>query len=122
LDFSRFGARMLINVRIHQFPFFHILTLIPCSSIGRFNPDSSLANLPPPPCRGRVGVGVELWLIHDSTPILAFPLQGGRNGLGTHELLGRMNPANVRNSSPSLLRLAQIVGVRQLLEPGKPRG
>ena len=37
------------------------------------------AETPPPPCRGRVGEGVEATLPNSSTPILAFPLQGGRN-------------------------------------------
>ncbi len=36
------------------------------------------ANTFPPPCRGRAGEGVETF--HCSTPILTFPLQGGRNG------------------------------------------
>ena len=33
----------------------------------------------PPPCRGRVGEGVEASMPTGSTPILPFPLQGGRN-------------------------------------------
>jgi len=37
----------------------------------------------PPPCRGRVREGVETLLTRTSTPILSFPLQGGRDcGLG----------------------------------------
>ena len=36
----------------------------------------------PPPCRGRAREGVEVILFHDikpTTPILTFPLQGGRD-------------------------------------------
>ncbi|MBI5006350.1 MAG: A/G-specific adenine glycosylase [Nitrosomonadales bacterium] len=36
-------------------------------------------SLLPPPCRGRAGVGVKLLSSCDSTPILTFPLQGGRD-------------------------------------------
>ena len=40
--------------------------------------------LPPPPCRGRVGVGVEM--LPTSIPVLAFPLQGGRDMSAKNEL------------------------------------
>ncbi len=40
-------------------------------------------SLLPPPCRGRVGEGVET--SQTSTPILAFPLQGGRDVSTEHE-------------------------------------
>jgi hypothetical protein len=46
----------------------------------------------PPPCRGRVREGVEAMYFHDSTSILAFPLQGGRNGFGyTDQFAGRFS-------------------------------
>jgi len=38
------------------------------------------ANVPPPPCRGRAEEGVETTQSHCSTPILTFPLHGGRDG------------------------------------------
>ena len=45
----------------------------------------SLCSKLPPPCRGRGGVGVETEVFHESTPILTFPLQGGRNNRGVRE-------------------------------------
>jgi hypothetical protein len=30
-----------------------------------------------PPCRGKVGIGVEFWHRYASTPTLTLPLQGG---------------------------------------------
>jgi hypothetical protein len=36
----------------------------------------------PPPYRGRAREGVEKWTLLNSTPILTFPLQGGRNWFG----------------------------------------
>jgi hypothetical protein len=38
----------------------------------------SIYSILPPPCRGRVGVGVETEVLHDSTPILTFHPQGVR--------------------------------------------
>jgi len=38
------------------------------------------ATMPPPPCRGRAGEGVESMHSDTSTPIPTFPLQGGRSG------------------------------------------
>ncbi len=37
------------------------------------------AEISPPPCRGRVGEGIEATMPSSSTPILTFPLQEGRN-------------------------------------------
>ena len=45
----------------------------------------SIFSILPPPCRGRAGVGVDAVDIHDSTPILTFPLQEGRNSCGGSE-------------------------------------
>jgi A/G-specific adenine glycosylase len=42
-------------------------------------------NLLPPPCRGRVGEGVELLRSTAFTPVLAFPLKGGRDVLAVNE-------------------------------------
>ncbi|MBU0622938.1 MAG: tRNA glutamyl-Q(34) synthetase GluQRS [Gammaproteobacteria bacterium] len=44
----------------------------------------------PPPCRGRDGEGVEASLSHCSTPIPAFPLQGGRSIEFDDALQGRI--------------------------------
>ena len=45
------------------------------------------AEISPPPCRGRAREGVETPPSHCSTPILTFPLQGGRNGYGDSSLV-----------------------------------
>jgi hypothetical protein len=43
------------------------------------NPNIRIAASSPPPCRGRVRVGVEALMHSYSTPISPFPLQGGRS-------------------------------------------
>ncbi len=43
------------------------------------NTNNPTAIISPPPCRGRAREGVETLLSRRSTPILTFPLQGGRN-------------------------------------------
>jgi hypothetical protein len=40
---------------------------------------SEMLNKSPPHLRGRVRVGVQVFICHGITPILAFPLIGGRN-------------------------------------------
>jgi hypothetical protein len=54
---------------------------------------NSILNLKPspllPPCRGKVGMGVESWIATVSTPILTLPLQGGGD-----EVAGRLLRAN----------------------------
>jgi uncharacterized short protein YbdD (DUF466 family) len=45
----------------------------------RLNQNRPLGTTFPPPCRGRDREGVEIPELHDSTPILTFPLQGGRD-------------------------------------------
>ncbi|MDP1633260.1 MAG: hypothetical protein Q8L69_01095, partial [Gallionellaceae bacterium] len=58
------------------------------------NEQSGLSTTSPPPCRGRVREGVETLLIRTSTPILSFPLHGGRDcGLGSNEQCGLKLPA-----------------------------
>ena len=44
-------------------------------------------NLHLPPCRGKAGMGVELWNGNISTPTLPLPLQGGGNGVA-HQIKG----------------------------------
>ena len=47
------------------------------------NPNIRIFVSSPPPCRGRVRVGVEAQKISYSTPIPTIPLQGGRSEFGS---------------------------------------
>ena len=51
-----------------------------------FNPNNPSGAIYPR--RGRDGEGEETWLFQCSTPILTFPLQGGRNEYGSNGLFG----------------------------------
>lgn len=63
-------------------------SISPIAQVGRNRRAQIDACLPPLPCRGRAGEGVETPLSRCSTPILPFPLQGGRKGSGADGLLG----------------------------------
>jgi hypothetical protein len=41
----------------------------------------------PPPCRGRAREGVEVSKLNCATPILTFPLSGGRNEFDFKEVI-----------------------------------
>jgi hypothetical protein len=60
--------------------------------------DNPFADTSPPPCRGRARVGVETAEYHDSTPILTFPLQGGRNCFRSNGF--GLTPAEMRHDEP----------------------
>jgi len=61
------------------------------SGLSTSNPSGATS---PPPCRGRVREGVETLLTRTSTPILSFPLQGGRDcGHSSNEQYGLKLPA-----------------------------
>ncbi len=45
-----------------------------------------------PPCRGKVGIGVELWTRNASTPTLTLPLQGGGEVIATAFIGLKLDP------------------------------
>jgi tetratricopeptide (TPR) repeat protein len=77
------------------------------------NRDNSLGHLSPPPFRGRAREGVEMLEFNDSTPILTFPLQGGRNWFGANELSGLKRRALLLTAATLLLlALASLTVLR----------
>ncbi|HEU0219200.1 MAG TPA: A/G-specific adenine glycosylase [Gallionella sp.] len=72
-------------------------------------------NLLPPPCRGRVGEGVEI--MPTSTPILAFPLKGGRDVSAANEQTGINN--DIATYTQALMDLGATVCTRSKPECGE---
>lgn len=88
-----------------------------CISIASKNSSpNSKHEASPPPCRGRVREGVEPLVFHDSTPIPAFPLQGGRSEAGA------LNAGLASAPSTLLPGGLFLMGIGMTLSPCAPLG
>ena len=93
------GKPSLLDARpLYQWP---VIEEVAAATRGA--PPVNLDCLSPPPCRGRARVGVEVLELNDSTPILTFPLQGGRNWIDAKELSG------LKSAESNDIRASQVI-------------